>query len=246
MNSSIESLIETARSEVGYLEKATNKQLDDKTTNIGRGNYTKYARDLVSNKDINPNPYVQGAAWCDMFVDWCFIKTFGLEEAKRLLIGWSAYTPTSAGFFIRNGQSYNKPEPGDIIFFSNSTRINHTGIVYKVDNLYVYTIEGNTSGIAGVDENGGGVHMKRYVLSYDRISMYGRPNYKEDDIVTQKEFDEKMEVWLMNRSKQEANPYVAISDFNAAKESGLTDGSRPQAFATRQEVAVMAYRAKNK
>lgn len=38
-------LIKTAEAEVGYLEKATNAQLDSKTANAGYNNYTKYARD---------------------------------------------------------------------------------------------------------------------------------------------------------------------------------------------------------
>lgn len=42
----VERLIATARAEVGYLEKASNSQLDSKTGNAGYNNFTKYARDL--------------------------------------------------------------------------------------------------------------------------------------------------------------------------------------------------------
>ena len=35
-----------ALAEVGYLEKASNEQLDDKTANAGKKNFTKYARDM--------------------------------------------------------------------------------------------------------------------------------------------------------------------------------------------------------
>ena len=38
-------LISVAEAEEGYLEKASNAQLDDKTANAGWNNYTKYARD---------------------------------------------------------------------------------------------------------------------------------------------------------------------------------------------------------
>ena len=41
-------LVALAAQEVGYLEKATNSRLDDKTANAGRGNWTKYARDLYA------------------------------------------------------------------------------------------------------------------------------------------------------------------------------------------------------
>ena len=49
----IEKLINIANAEIGYLEKKSNKDLDNKTANAGSGNYTKYARDL----DNIPNFY---------------------------------------------------------------------------------------------------------------------------------------------------------------------------------------------
>ena len=36
-----EKLIQIARTEIGYLEKASNKDLDSKTANAGSTNYTK-------------------------------------------------------------------------------------------------------------------------------------------------------------------------------------------------------------
>ena len=39
-------VLSVAEAEVGYLEKANNKNLDGKTENAGDKNYTKYARDL--------------------------------------------------------------------------------------------------------------------------------------------------------------------------------------------------------
>jgi hypothetical protein len=55
--------------------------------------------------------------------------------------------------------------------------MSHTGLVEKVEGDRVYTIEGNTSSLAGVVANGGCVRNKSYSLSYDRIGGYGRPNY---------------------------------------------------------------------
>lgn len=153
-----EKLIAIAEAEVGYLEKASNKQLDDKTANAGDKNYTKYARDLY--------PSLQGQAWCDMFVDWCFVQAFGNGPAKQLLCGgFSAYTPTSAQYY-KNKRQYHKsdPLPGDQIFFKNSIRICHTGIVYKVTSTTVYTIEGNTSAGTSVIANGGAVCKKSYAV----------------------------------------------------------------------------------
>ena len=172
---SLDKLLKTAENEVGYLEKKTKSQLDSKTANAGSNNWTKYGQDLI--KEIG-SPYSNGVAWCDMFVDWCFLKAFGKEKAKELLGGWSAYTPTSAQYF-KNMNQWNTSNPmvGDIIFFKNSSRICHTGIVYNVDSQKVYTIEGNTSGANRLIANGGGVCKKSYSLSYANIAGYGRPKY---------------------------------------------------------------------
>ncbi len=175
MSVAIDKIISIANAEVGYLEKKSNAYLDDKTKNAGSNNYTKYARDLV--KWIG-SPYSQGSAWCDIFVDWCVIQAFGLDKAKQMIGGWSAYTPTSAQYYKNMGKWFTKPQAGDQIFFKNSSRICHTGLVYKVDSSYVYTIEGNTSGASGVVANGGGVCKKKYALNYKSIAGYGRPKYE--------------------------------------------------------------------
>ena len=167
-------VIEVAAAEVGYLEKKSNKDLDSKTANAGDKNFTKYARDLY--------PDLQGQAWCDMFVDWCFVKAYGKATAKKLLGGFSAYTPDSAQYFKDRKQWHpGNPKKGDVIFFENSERICHTGIVYKVDDTTVYTIEGNTSAGEQVIPNGGAVCKKSYRLYNSRIAGYGRPDYSGTD-----------------------------------------------------------------
>lgn len=169
-------VIDIALAEVGYLEKKSNKSLDSKTANAGKANYTKYGRDM---HNIYPSVMDFPAAWCDCFVDWCFYKAFGKANAKGLLGGnFNDYTPSSAQLYY-NKKAYHKKNPkvGDQIFFKNSKRICHTGLVYKVDSKYVYTIEGNTSGASGVIANGGGVCKKKYPLTYSKIDGYGRPKY---------------------------------------------------------------------
>ena len=54
-------LIAIAKAEVGYLEKASNSQLDNKVENAGYNNYTKYARDLYAAGYYNGNK--NGFAW---------------------------------------------------------------------------------------------------------------------------------------------------------------------------------------
>ena len=95
---------------------------------------------------------------------------FGLEAAKKLLAGdLYHYCPTGVNQFKGAGRWYSKPEPGDVIFFTNGTRAYHTGIVIEITSTRVKTIEGNTSGASGVIENGGGVCQKSYALSYEKI-----------------------------------------------------------------------------
>ncbi len=185
-----------AKEQEGYLEKKSNKDLDDKLKNAGSNNYTKFARDL----DNIPNFYngkKQGYAWCDVFVDWCFVQAFGVDRAKELLCqpdnSCGAGVGYSCDYYKKKGQFYTEPQVADQIFFKNSqgTRT-HTGIVYKVDSNYVYTIEGNTSSESGVIANGGCVRCKKYALNYKYIYGYGRPKYKvEETKITSKDFKPK-------------------------------------------------------
>lgn len=174
-------LLARAEGEVGYLEKASNSQLDSKTANAGRNNYTKYARDLDA-LGIVYNTKKNGYAWCDIFTDWNFITEFGLETAMKMLNqsykGLGAGCEYSANYFKAAGRFYtSNPQPGDQIFFTDGTEMTHTGIVYAVDSKYVYTIEGNTSSSAGVVANGGAVAKKYYALNYSKIAGYGRPDW---------------------------------------------------------------------
>ena len=175
----IDKLIAVAEGEIGYLEKKSNKDLDSKTANAGSNNYTKYNRDLLA---WTGEGYI-AAQWCQAFVDWCFIKAFGLQDAKKLIYVWTNYTPTGSGAFKQRGRyiqrGKGKPKRGDIIYFFSSSkgRIGHVGIVYKVDSAYVYTIEGNTSGSSNLISNGGGVKKKSYRLNSTYIDGYGSVDY---------------------------------------------------------------------
>ena len=180
--SDISKVIDIALAEVGYLEKKTNSQLDSKTANAGYGNYTKYARDL-DNVSGFYNGKKNGYAWCDIFVDWCFVQAFGTEKALELLCqpkkSTGAGCEFSMNFYRQKGQLYSSPKSGDQIFFKENGEISHTGLVYKVENGKVYTVEGNTSSTAGVVANGGCVAKKSYNLNSGYIAGYGRPKYDE-------------------------------------------------------------------
>lgn len=176
---------EVALAEVGYLEKASADMLDSKTANAGRGNYTKYSRDLAQVGYFNGRK--QGVAWCAVFVAWCFFQAYGkdaalelLNQPKRAADNAGAGCRYAMNYFKAKGRFYSRePESGDVIFFYSADRksIAHAGLVYKVDESRVYTVEGNTSVAQGVADNGGGVWKKSYPLGYERIVGYGRPEY---------------------------------------------------------------------
>ena len=252
----VERLLATARAEIGYLEKRSNSQLDDKTANAGENNYTKYARDLDALGVYNfPK---NGYAWCDMFVDWCFIRTFGLETAMKMtnqpMGGLGAGCTYSAQYYQRMGRFFETgPKTGDQIFFkADDGGMAHTGIVEKVEGGRVYTIEGNTSGASGVIANGGGVKAKSYALNYAKIGGYGRPDYslvKEDeDDMDINRFKELLAEYRKELQDNDASAYSEEARAWAVKNGIIAGGSDTefngmwQDMLTREQMVTVLYR----
>ena len=170
----IKTVIETAGKWIGYLEKNSNKNLDDFTANAGSNNYTCFARDYQAHTGYA----LQAQPWCAMFVSEVMVQAFGLEKAAKLLCGTLYhYCPDGVNQFKKAGRWHKNPEPGDVIFFTNGSRAYHTGLVVEVTANRLKTVEGNTSGASGVIENGGGVCQKSYGLTDSKIMGYGRPDY---------------------------------------------------------------------
>ena len=201
MSNTADKVINIALAEEGYLEKSesavqdNDKVLDSKEEGAGSDNYTKYGRDM---HELFPRVMPFPSAWCDCFTDWCFYKAYGVANAKALLAGdFCALTRNSAQLYKNKNAWYiSNPQPGDQIFFKNSNRgICHTGLVYKVANGYVYTIEGNTSSAAGMVANGGCVRKKSYSLSYQYIAGYGRPKYDASPDVPDTMIAEEKNEW---------------------------------------------------
>ena len=177
--SEIKKILDIANAEVGYLEKATREQLGEKTANAGTNNYTKYAEEMDALKVYNGPK--QGYAWCNVFIDWCFYKALGIDRARALLIGFSAGCTQDYNYFKSKGQIVKDPQVGDLVFFGNTS---HIGIIEKVDNEKIYTIEGNTSNEAELIINGGQVAKKSYDLGSKYIHSYARPKYDKEEQIT--------------------------------------------------------------
>lgn len=110
--------------------------------------------------------------WCACFVSWCANECGYIEDG---IIPKYAYCPTGADWFKDRGQWAERditPEPGMIIFFDwarggrQDGETNHTGIVEKVENGRVYTIEGNS---------GNACREKSYPIGWYEIYGYGIP-----------------------------------------------------------------------
>lgn len=123
---------------------------------------------------------MNGQPWCAMFVSWCAAMA-GVAD----VVGKYAYCPYFVDYFKKKGwwlDREEKPQPGDIVFFSNGKRACHVGIVEKRNGtVSVTTIEGNTSTTS--NDNGGAVmrRVRKYgsVGSSWYIMGFGRPDYSK-------------------------------------------------------------------
>ena len=238
-------VIDIALNEVGYLEKKSNAYLDNKIANAGSANYTKYGRDMHA---VYPSVMDFPAAWCDAFVDWCFYKAYGLANAKSLLGGnFDDYTVASAQLYKNKNAWHSTPKVGDQIFFKNTKRICHTGLVYKVDSNYVYTVEGNTSGASGVIANGGGVCKKKYTIGYSKIAGYGRPNYSIVNKATLESAQQKLKEALkiveggnstLKDAQDELKSALKITNSSTSKETNTTTNKSTTTTATSNTTSV--------
>lgn len=150
----IKRVLEIADAEVGYREKASNKDLDGNTNN-GSNNWTKYSRDLDAVGYYNGRKNGPSGDWCDIFVDWCVWKAFSplgysLRTCQQILYqpekSLGAGTGYSAQYFKANNAFVNVPQVGDQIFFRTTAGvICHTGIVETVGDSWIQTIEGNSA-----------------------------------------------------------------------------------------------------
>ena len=167
-------LVEIATAEIGYHEKASNSNLDSKTANSGNKNFTKYGRDLFKAGFFNGNK--NGFDWCAQFPTWCVWKLTGKNKKKTeyiLCVGGdlSAGCGFALKYYKSEGRFDKTPKVGDQIFFKYSnddSTADHTGIVVRVTDSLIETIEGNS----GIE-----VKRKAYQRTDKTIIGYGHPRY---------------------------------------------------------------------
>ena len=113
--------------------------------------------------------------WCACFVSWCANECGYLE---RGVIPKFASCAVGIQWFQTRGQWQNgdyEPRPGDLIFFDWNDKgmgqdgiPDHVGIVQKMENGIVYTVEGNS---------GDACRENRYAVGHYEIYGYGTPAY---------------------------------------------------------------------
>ena len=173
--------IDIALGQDGYLEKKSDSQLTNKTANAGKNNYTRYEKEVFG---------TNGNFWCASFISWVFWMLCGKDktEAKKICLTLTRGAETFRQAFIKAKLYSNTPKLGALIFFSGTRHAgaNHIAMVYKYDDKYVYTVEGNTSSDAGVVDNGGAVNCKKYLRTNSKILGYGYPKYDSNSSSTSK------------------------------------------------------------
>lgn len=220
MATSAEKLLSIARSQLGIKEYPAG-------SNCVLYNTEYYARAVKGS----------GYPWCCAFVWWLFREA----GSSELFYGGkkTAYCPTLLNYHRKARQFVSGGyEPGDVIFFNFSGKKTaaHVGICEEWDGKNITTIDGNTG--TNNEANGGAVMRRRRDKKYI-VGAY-RPAYEEEDTVTQEQFDAMLENWL---KRQAERPGSAWSRMTEAKAKGITDGTRPRSFATREEVATMLVNA---
>ncbi len=143
---------------------------------MGEGNAAMVAVAQTQIGNVGGEPYWSWwgldhrVEWCAMFVSWCADQCGYLDaEVLPKMEGVLPFIDWFRGRDQWQGRDY-EPIPGDIIFFDyeGDGLADHVGIVEKVDDSFVYTIEGNT------DDQ---CRENQYYLASTPIYGYGLPAY---------------------------------------------------------------------
>lgn len=111
------------------------------------------------------------------------------------------------------------------------------GLAPKADGVVICHSEGHARGIAS--NHGDVMHwFPIHGKSMDTFRADVARLMEGEDDMTQEQFDAMMENYLARRAEKSADTW-ATTGLTQAKAKGITDGTRPQSFATRQEVALM-------
>lgn len=189
---------------------------------------------------------VSGAAypWCMVFVQWCFHQAGIPLPLKTASCGALMRAARKAGQWVTKDY-----RPGDVAIydFPGGAATDHCGVIEKLTLTGVTAIEGNTSQ-AGSQSNGGEVCRKNRPASL--IVGAVRPKFEEEDDMDFSKWKDEDFIRFADRmqaalSKKPVSAKLA-PELAEAKALGITDGTNPNAFATRAQAAVMTLREAKK
>lgn len=143
----------------------------------GPGKKNKYAAWIDTHYPTFYNGKKNGADWCDVFVDFCVLYVAkNAKDAEYVLCqparSCGAGCKWSYNYYKSKHRNNSIPHYGDQIFLNTKAgKCCHTGIVYKVDDKYVYYVAGN--------EGGGHGEVKKHKLikTSKTIYAFGVPRY---------------------------------------------------------------------
>lgn len=154
-----------ALSQIGYHEGSSGSDLSGSNTS-STANYTEYGK-----------WFGQQSNWCAIFISWCANQAgipTSVVKKNAIASGNSCnYGEKKYNFGSRN------PQVGDILYIQNDSdsEVDHVGLVYKVDDTYIYAVEGNFGNKVGTikyyKDSG-----KQTYYSTTKILFYGVPNYE--------------------------------------------------------------------
>lgn len=157
-------LVNVALSQVGYHEG----ELYDYsgTDQTSEGNCTEYNRYYYSWDAAGDN-----FAWCAVFLSWCAraanISRDIIHNHNRVNAGSFGLIPYSFASRV--------PICGDVVFVDNNPYpdADHVGIVYRVDDDYIYTVEGNTENAVRLRryERSTGIYVDDNDITVDTIKI---------------------------------------------------------------------------
>jgi hypothetical protein len=164
MSDNTKDLIKILKEEVGYSEESDG--------------YSKFGGWYAEHVDKDPT--FEKAPWCDMAISWA-AEQAGLEDA----VGQFAYTVAHAKWFKKKDAWSTEPAPGALVFIdyegsNDLDAIDHVGLVEKVEDGKVHTIEANVDG----------GNVKEKVRDEDIIVGYGRPDQVQSQILAAKSSSE--------------------------------------------------------
>lgn len=181
-----DAVVSAAKKEIGYKETGTNinKFAAKFDAPASKGGWWQWY-----------NTKKNGAAWCQIFLAYCFCEVLTPAKARTFLgipkpaENYSAACPQFWNYLVKKGYKIDKTkgQKGDIIFFNTkSAKCGHVGIIESVSGGKYKTIEGNKSNKVGTGS---------YTISASSSTIYGicHPKWENIPDATEKPVEKSTE-----------------------------------------------------